>query len=167
MTHPASLESERLLADCEVRFARRSGPGGQHRNKVETAAILTHRPTGLIAEANERRSQVENRRMALFRLRVRLALEVRDEGAEPKGPSPLWRSRCRGGRLSVNPQHEDYPSLLAEALDTIARHEGEVRDSAEFLGCTPTQLIRFLKSTPQALTWLNNLRRERGQPPLR
>ena len=51
MSHPAAHDLERLLADCDVRFTRRSGPGGQNRNKVETAVVLTHRPTGLVAEA--------------------------------------------------------------------------------------------------------------------
>ena len=54
MIHPAALDPERLLAECDVRFTRRSGPGGQNRNKVETAVILTHRPTGITAEASDR-----------------------------------------------------------------------------------------------------------------
>ena len=60
-----------------MRHERRSGPGGQHRNKVSTAVVITHRPTGVRAEANERRSQAENHREAVRRLRVRLAVEVR------------------------------------------------------------------------------------------
>ena len=48
--HPASLDDDRLLAECDQSFLRRSGPGGQNRNKVETAVVLRHRPTGLIAE---------------------------------------------------------------------------------------------------------------------
>src|SRR5713101_7600430 len=90
LTHPATLAPDRLLAECDVRFLRRSGPGGQNRNKVATAVVLTHRPSGLVAEANERRSQAENREAALFRLRINLALSIR----LPSGPpSALWRSR--------------------------------------------------------------------------
>ena len=37
MIHPAALPFDALLKECEVRRLRRSGPGGQHRNKVETA----------------------------------------------------------------------------------------------------------------------------------
>jgi protein subunit release factor B len=81
--HPAATRPEQLLAECEARRLRRSGPGGQHRNKVETAVSLRHLPTGVCAEANERRSQAQNRSTALFRLRVNLALVNR------------WRSERR------------------------------------------------------------------------
>src|SRR3954447_22776780 len=117
--HPASRSPEVLARECETRFPRRSGPGGQNRNKVETAVVLRHRPTGLVAEANERRSQSENRREALRRLRLALVLLVRRPVDPMEPPSPLWRSRCRGGRIALNPDHEDVPAMLAEALDVL------------------------------------------------
>jgi protein subunit release factor B len=69
----ADLESlEALERDCEIEFFRASGPGGQHRNKVETGVRLKHLPTGIVVTATERRSQARNRRLALERLRDRL-----------------------------------------------------------------------------------------------
>jgi len=165
--HPASRSPEQLLVECDVRRVRRSGPGGQHRNKVETGVVLVHRPTGVKAEANERRSQAENRAVALQRLRVNLALEVRRSGRLDLDPSPLWRSRCRGGRIGISRSHDDFPAVLAEALDVVADKGAEVKDAAAVLGCSASQLIKLLKQEPRAMVLVNGWRAERELHPLR
>jgi peptide chain release factor len=58
--------------DLKFHFYRSSGPGGQHKNKVETAVRVTHLPTGIAASATESRSQAQNRAMALERLQEKL-----------------------------------------------------------------------------------------------
>lgn len=163
--HPASLSPDVLLAQCDERRLRRSGPGGQHRNKVETAVVLTHRPTEIAAEANERRSQQQNREVAVRRLRVRLAIEHREEAAE--GASELWRSRTRGSRLSISSEHADFPTLLAEALDQISAADWDEAVAAETLGVSRTQLVKLLRAEPAAFTLLNRQRGELGRPPLK
>lgn len=169
--HPASLPTDELAAECDLSATRRSGPGGQNRNKVETAVILTHRPTGARAEASERRSQGENRREAFLRLRIELALTIRlpirRDGNEPYEPTLLWRERCQRRRLEVNPRHDDYPALLAEALDVIFACGDDVKVASSELGCTPSQLIKLLKQSPRALATLNARRRRAGRHVLR
>ncbi len=59
--------------DLEVTFFRASGPGGQHRNRRETGVRIRHLPTGIVVTATERRSQSENREVALARLVEALA----------------------------------------------------------------------------------------------
>ncbi len=68
----AALSDDALLAECEVNVFVGSGPGGQHRNKTESAVRLTHLPTGIVVTASERRSQLMNRGEALERLRATL-----------------------------------------------------------------------------------------------
>lgn len=160
--HPAALPVDDLLADCDVRRTRRSGPGGQHRNKVETAVVIEHRPTGLFAEASERRSQEENRQQAIHRLRLNLALRVRRPIAAPFAPSPLWRSRCRGDRVYVNETHEDFPALLAEALDVVIARGIDLKAAAQELGCTRSQLTKLLYQEPQAMAIVNAARQRAG-----
>ncbi len=160
--HPAAWDDARLLAACELQFQRRSGPGGQHRNKVETAVVLHHPATGLTAEANERRSQAENRSKALQRLRLKLALAVRSERSVADGPSPRWLARLNGMRLVVSPRHADFPALLAEALDVLHACDDDMPAAAARLRCTPSQLVRLLRAAPAALAQVNSLRRQRG-----
>ena len=61
-----------LKKQVVIETYRSSGPGGQRKNKVETAVRLRHLPSGMTVVATEHRSQAENRRLAFERLRKRL-----------------------------------------------------------------------------------------------
>ena len=174
--HPACLDDEDLLRSCTVGRGRASGPGGQHRNKVETLVWVTHDPTGLEAHAGERRSQGENKRVALRRLRLRLATEHRVQPPRLRGmallddtpaASALWLSRRRGRMLACNPEHHDYPSLLAEAMDNLADLAWDPSRAAERLGVSASQLVKLVKDHPPALAEVNARRAERGAHALR
>jgi hypothetical protein len=163
--HPAALPADDLLLQCDETRTRRSGPGGQHRNKVETAVVLVHRPTGLAAEGSERRSQAENRRVALWRLRLTLALSHREPPAAT--PSALWVSRVRGRQLVIAADHDDYPALVAEALDTLMAVGSEMRPAADALGVSMSQLTKLFRKVPAAWVAVNRLRGKAGPTPLR
>ena len=89
VTDRATLERE-----CDIQYFIATGPGGQHRNKVETGVRLTHRPTGVVVTATERRSQRANREAAYERMAAKL--EELQFTAEPRIPTrPTAASRQR------------------------------------------------------------------------
>ncbi len=147
---------------CEVRRQRRSGPGGQHRNKVETGVFLRHRPSGIEVTATEKRSQAENQRTAISRLRIALATKLRIGVKEQQAPSKRWTDRTQNGRIHCSAGHEDFPAILAEALDFLAATDWEPSVAARCLQCTASQLIKLIKKAPPAWVELNQQRQDRG-----
>ena len=63
---------EALKKQVIIETYRSRGPGGQRKNKVETAVRLKHLPSGMTVVATEHRSQADNRKLAFERLRDRL-----------------------------------------------------------------------------------------------
>lgn len=63
-----------LIPSREIRVEtfKSSGPGGQHRNKRDTAVRVRHLPSGITALATEHRSQARNKELALRRLELKL-----------------------------------------------------------------------------------------------
>jgi protein subunit release factor A len=68
----SNLSVEDLKKDVKVIFYKSSGPGGQRKNKRETAVRLHHIPTGVTAIATEHRYQSANLELAFNRLREKL-----------------------------------------------------------------------------------------------
>lgn len=96
-------------ADAELRIAPGDlawvtclglGAGGQHRNKTETAVVVTHRPTGLRVRCESERSQHQNRQNALALLRARLweAETARRAGARDEARRRQVGSGMRGDK---------------------------------------------------------------------
>ena len=164
-SHLVELSDEKLLEQCGVKRTRGSGPGGQHRNKVETAIVITHLETGITGEASEKRSQDENKIVAIKRLRQNLAIQIRSRRNEKLGKVAFKRIQSK--KISVNTNHADFPILLAEALDRLYENEFDISSAAETLRCTNSQLLKFLKQLPAAFEYFNEQRKIRELPRLR
>jgi len=156
-----------LLAECNVDTYRASGPGGQKRNKTESAVRLRHRPSGLIVIAEESRSQPENKTRALRRLRKAMALRLR-RPVEPEGvPAEVQACIDKGGRLDVGQRDARYLPAVATALDLFVAYRGSVADTARRLGLTTGNLSSFLTSDDDVFVEANRLRATFGLRPLR
>lgn len=166
--HPATLEDKLFLLQCEVSTGRTGGPGGQHRNKVDTGVRIVHTPSGIEVRATERREQRVNRSRAIFRLRLKLATRIRTATSrDGHKPSAIWVQRRQGNKLPVSPTHQDYPSLVAEALDVIVARRYDVAGAAGLLGVSMSQLTRLVRHEKQAFAALNRGRESTGLHPLR
>jgi hypothetical protein len=168
--HPATLPVESLLEQCELRTQRRSGPGGQHRNKTSSGAFLLHRPTEIVAEATERRSQAENREVALARLRLRLAVERRTasilDGPVALGEQEI-HERTYGQGLKIAPRNPMKPAVLALVLNDLYASGGQPSAVAPHWNTTTSSVVRFLKTHPPAFVLLNAIRHHHGRGPLK
>jgi hypothetical protein len=158
-----------LLAECEVHTYRASGPGGQKRNKVESAVRIRHLPTGVTAIAEESRSQLENRPLALRRLREAIAIRVRSsiDLADFQPPTEFRAALSAGGRIRVTAKNPNYPIAVATVLDVFNVCSGRVSDAGKALGLSTHHLTQFLAEHPRVWQEANRIRAQHGQQPLR
>ncbi len=166
-----ALPDTTLEAQCDVDRYRASGPGGQHRNKTESAIRLRHRPSGVTVHADESRSQAENRVRAVRRLREALALSVREPVAlDGWAPSAGLRALVDGGvgRLGEKTrQTGGFLTAFAELLDLFDACGAEVALTAGRLGMSTGACSKLLLVDDHTARTVNQMRGARGLRPLR
>ncbi|CAI9267160.1 unnamed protein product [Lactuca saligna] len=171
-----AMSDEKLMSQCEMDTYKSSGPGGQHRNKRETAVRLKHIPTGIIAQASEDRSQHKNRASALARLRSLLALKVRNSiDLETYTPPPELlqvlppKSTIRGSDCGPQIGHNNPKFVLGmqALLDLIFAVDGSVADAAKKLGLSTGALSRLILSDDSLRQAVNEFRVSKGMKPLK
>ncbi|XP_057972934.1 uncharacterized protein LOC131161297 isoform X2 [Malania oleifera] len=171
-----ALTDEQLMSQCEMNTFKASGPGGQHRNKRESAVRLKHLPTGIIAQAVEDRSQHKNRSSALARLRTLLALKVRNTVDLDSYSPPVEllqilpaKSTIRGSDCGsqIGPNNPKFVTGMRALLDLILAVNGSVSDTAKLLGLSTGALSRLILSDDSLRMVVNELRTSKGLKPLK
>lgn len=141
------LDNTELNRICKRETYRVSGPGGQHRNKTESAIeFYCLQYPNIKASATERRSQEENKRVALQRLRIKIALEIREK-ATP------WT-----GQWNISEHNPLFPLFIAILCDALEEYKYSIHETANFLGISTGQLIHQLKRFPTLWQQVNQKR---------
>lgn len=151
---------EELLADCDVETFRGSGPGGTKSDTTESAVRLRHQPTGVTVKAAEARSQHDNRRKALRRLRIQYAATVRHD-VDPERvsvPDPL--DQYLDDALRVNTSNPHFPFWVKLVLDVLAATRARLGETAGVFDISTNQLVTFLARDDTVWERANRLREE-------
>ena len=166
-----------LLKNCRVDTYRSHGPGGQRKNKVETAIRLVHEPSGISAQGQQTRSQGRNKTLALRNLRMHIACRCRQPQDLAQCAIPDTIAECfqrRPGaprhvrlRLSLPSGKRCFWPVAAFVLDVFDAAEGQLSTAARALAISTANLAAFLRSHRHLLAAAQAIRKSHGHTPLR
>ena len=144
-----TMSDDELVRHCKLDFFKATGNGGQKRNKTSSAVRVTLEDFGVSAEDCSERSQHRNRAVALRKLRLRLAYQLREEFV------PFERREC-------SMDHSDYPLYIAKLLDLLFESGLDYRSAAERMGVSSSSLLKTIARDAELFSYYNNMRRSAG-----
>jgi RF-1 domain len=158
-----------LLAQCQVDRLRGPGPGGQKRNKTESAIRLRHLATGLAAMSGESRSQHENKARALRRLRERIAFDLRQPvDLDDYQVPPDLAALCAQEMVRKSEKwlrSAEYLRAAGQLIDLYQALGCSLPDVARRLVVSASRIERLVRVDPRLARKLGELKTaQRGRP---
>lgn len=154
-----ALSDEELMKECRFDAMRGTGPGGQKRNKTSSAARVTHLESGLSAFDDVTRSQHQNLKHALDKLRGEIAVNLISGEGEPTPGIPL--------APVPKPNSRNYFLWLGKIFDALLATDFQMPEAAARFECSPSHLIRIVAKDEFAWQKLAEARQRRKMTPLR
>ena len=108
------------MKDINIKYTRGSGPGGQHKNKVETCVVITHIPTGIVERCQETRSRNQNLKLAKERLQKKLIIAKQNELLKLK-------KIIRDERIANSKVIRTYNFPRREVIDHRSKRKADLR----------------------------------------
>ena len=138
------VEIEIKDSDLVFESCKSSGAGGQHINKTESAVRLTHKPTGIVIECQQERSQFQNKDRALEMLRAKLYYIQKT--AQDEAVSSARRAQVGSGDRSEKIRTYNYP----QSRVTDHRIGFSLYDLAGFMNGNISAMIEALTTADTA-----------------
>jgi hypothetical protein len=163
------LDDQALANECEVDVYRASGAGGQKRNKTSSAVRMRHAGSGLLVTAHASRSQSDNRREALRKLRTSIALDLRETPTDSTERLALMAALIRKGALGKSSKMRaelSYVETLAEILDILDASEAVHAIAAEYIGVTTSSLGKLIKGDDRLVRRVAEMRTRHTRSPV-
>jgi hypothetical protein len=145
-----NLSDAELLKECEISAYKGSGPGGQHRNKTNSGVKL--KAHGIEVYSCDDRSAYINKLLALKKLRLKIALQIRQEPAlQTPFPFP-------GTSGKISQSNELYPQFIADILDRINFCKGDLAEAAKMWGLSKSALNKIILQDKKVLEAFQKIR---------
>jgi protein subunit release factor A len=112
-----NTDPEVLKKEVVIETFRSRGPGGQRKNKTETAVRLKHLPSGIHVIATEHRSQAQNRKLAFERLQKRLLKLNRPQKHRVPTSVPLWSIERKREEKKIHSARKRLRQKITEESD--------------------------------------------------